>query len=164
MDATGNRQELLSLTTEIVASFAGNNPIATTDLPTLISAVFTALNNVGKDQVEEAPEAPVPAVPIKKSIRPDYIICLEDGKKLKMLKRHLATSYGMTPDQYRQRWGLPKDYPMVAPAYAAQRSSLAKQIGLGRKPELEPEPVPAKPAVPAAKPIRRAAGRKKKAA
>ena len=164
MDATGNRQELLSLTTEIVASFAGNNPIATTDLPTLISAVYTALSNVGKDQVEEAPEAPVPAVPIKKSIRPDYIICLEDGKKLKMLKRHLATSYGMTPDQYRQRWGLPKDYPMVAPAYAAQRSSLAKQIGLGRKPELEPEPVPAKPVAPAAKPVRRAAGRKKKAA
>jgi predicted transcriptional regulator len=162
MDATGNRQELLSLTTEIVASFAGNNPIATTDLPTLISAVFTALNNVGKDQVEEAPEAPVPAVPIKKSIRPDYIICLEDGKKLKMLKRHLATSYGLTPDQYRQRWGLPKDYPMVAPAYAAQRSDLAKQIGLGRKPA--PAPAAAKPAAAAAKPIRRAAGRKKKAA
>src|SRR3954447_17959890 len=162
MDATSNRQELLSLTTEIVASFAGNNAIATTDLPSLISVVFTALNNAGSDQAEEAPEAPVPAVPVKKSIRPDYIICLEDGKKLKMLKRHLATSYGLTPDQYRQRWGLPKDYPLVAPAYAAQRSALAKQIGLGRKPE--PAAAPAKPAAAAAKPIRRAAGRKKKKA
>ena len=90
MDATSNRQELLSLTTEIVASFAGNNAIATTDLPSLISVVFTALNNAGNDQAEEAPEAPVPAVPVKKSIRPDYIICLEDGKKLKMLKASSA--------------------------------------------------------------------------
>lgn len=132
MDATGNRQELLSLTTEIVASFAGNNPIATTDLPTLISAVFTALNNVGKDQVEEAPEAPVPAVPIKKSIRPDYIICLEDGKKLKMLKRYLRSTYNLSPDDYRKRWALPADYPMVAPSYAARRSEFAKKIGLGK--------------------------------
>lgn len=133
MDATGNRQELLSLTTEIVASFAGNNPIATTDLPTLISAVFTALNNVGKDQVEEAPEAPVPAVPIKKSIRPDYIICLEDGKKFKSLKRHLRTHYNLSPEEYREKWGLPADYPMVAPNYSATRSRLAKDNGLGRK-------------------------------
>ena len=162
MDAAINRQELLSLTTEIVASFAGNNAVATTDLPALISSVFAALRSAGEAQVEQAAEAPVPAVPIKKSVRPDFIICLEDGKKLKMLKRHLATSYGLTPDQYRQRWGLPKDYPMVAPAYAAQRSDLAKQIGLGRK--AVPAPPPAKSTPAATKPIRRAAGRKKKAA
>ena len=162
MDAAINRQELLSLTTEIVASFAGNNAVATTDLPALISSVFAALRSAGDAQVEQAAEAPVPAVPIKKSVGPDFIICLEDGKKLKMLKRHLATSYNMTPEQYRQRWGLAKDYPMVAPAYAAQRSALAKQIGLGRK--AVPAPPPAKPAPAAAKPIRRAAGRKKKAA
>ena len=165
MDVTSNRQELLSLTTEIVASFAGNNPVATNDLPALISSVFSTLRSVGVDQVELAPEAPVPAVPVKKSVRPEFIICLEDGKKLKMLKRHLATSYNLTPEQYRQRWGLSKDYPMVAPAYAAQRSALAKEIGLGRK--AAPAPTPAKAAATAAtgaRPIRRAAGRKKKVA
>ena len=161
MDAANNRQELLSLTTEIVASFAGNNPVATTDLPALISSVFTALRRAG-EAPEQVLEAPVPAVLIKKSVRPDFIICLEDGKKLKMLKRHLATSYNMTPDQYRQRWGLAKDYPMVAPAYAAQRSALAKQIGLGRK--AAPLPPPAKTAPAAAKPIGRATGRKKNVA
>ena len=104
-------------------------------------------------------EAPTPAVPIKKSIGTDYIICLEDGKKLKMLKRHLATRYNMTPDDYRRRWGLAADYPMVAPAYAAQRSALAKEIGLGRKPVVEvraPEPAPA-----AKGPRRKVVGRRK---
>ena len=163
MDAAINRQELLSLTTEIVASFAGNNAVATTDLPALISRVFAALRSAGDAQVEHAAEAPVPAVPIKKSVGTDFIICLEDGKKLKMLKRHLATSYKMTPDQYRQRWGLAKNYPMVAPAYAAQRSALAKQIGLGRK--AAPQPPPAKSAPAPAKPTpRRIGGRKRKAA
>ena len=159
-----SQNELLSLTTEIVASHLSNNTVAVSDIPQLIKLVFSTLATQGVEEEKEQPEELLPAVPIKKSVMPEYIICLEDGKKLKMLKRHLATSYGMTPDQYRQRWGLPKDYPMVAPAYAAQRSSLAKQIGLGRKPELEPEPVPAKPVAPAAKPVRRAAGRKKKAA
>ena len=152
MDAAINRQELLSLTTEIVASFAGNNAVATTDLPALISSVFAALRSAGEAQVEHAAEAPVPAVPIKKSVRPDFIICLEDGKKLKMLKRHLASRYNMTPEQYRQRWGLAKDYPMVAPAYAAQRSALAKQIGLGRKAVPAPPPAKSTPAASKADP------------
>ena len=159
MDATSSRQELLSLTTEIVSSFAGNNAVGMADLPALISSVFLALRSSGEEQAAPVAEAPVPAVPIKKSVQPGFIVCLEDGRKLKMLKRHLATRYNMTPDQYRQRWGLGKDYPMVAPAYAAQRSELAKQIGLGRK------AAPAVAAEPAkAKPMRRAAGRKKKAA
>ena len=127
-------QEILALTTEIVASFVGNNAVATSDLPTLIASVFQSLSAVGQAEPEKAAEAPTPAVPIKKSVQQDFIICLEDGKKLKMLKRHLATHYQMTPAEYRQRWGLAKDYPMVAPAYAAQRSALAKEIGLGRKP------------------------------
>ena len=158
MDDGNEHQGLLSLTTEIVASFAGNNAVAMNDLPALISSVFQALRAVGTVEVEKAPEAPAPAVPIKKSVTPEFIVCLEDGKKLKMLKRHLATRYDMTPDEYRRRWGLPDDYPMVAPAYAAQRSALAKSIGLGRKPAAarwhpsrgEPEPVPA-----AKKPTRR---------
>jgi predicted transcriptional regulator len=161
MEAEGNRQELLSLTTEIVASFAGNNAVAMTDLPALISSVFVALrSSAGEAQPETAPVGPVPAVPIKKSVRPDYIVCLEDGKKLKMLKRHLATHYNLTPAEYRARWGLAKNYPMVAPAYAAQRAALAKQIGPGRK----APPPPPRSAPAASKPIRRAGGRKKKAA
>ena len=123
MDAASDRQELLSLTTEIVASFAGNNTVAMTDLPALIASVFAALRSTGEAQVESAPEALVPAVSIKKSVTPDFIICLEDGKKLKTLKRHPATRYHLTPAEYRQRWGLAKDYPMVAPAYAARRSN-----------------------------------------
>jgi predicted transcriptional regulator len=124
--------ELLSLTTEIVAAHVSNNTVAVTDLPQLIEQVYKTLANVG---VEPAPavERPQPAVPIKKSVTPDYIICLEDGKKLKMLKRHLKTAYDMTPEEYRDRWQLPPDYPMVAPNYAKQRSKLAKQIGLGTR-------------------------------
>ncbi|UEM21185.1 MucR family transcriptional regulator [Skermanella mucosa] len=124
--------ELLSLTTEIVAAHVSNNTVAVTDLPQLIEQVYRTLANVG---VEPAPvvERPQPAVPIKKSVTPEYIICLEDGKKLKMLKRHLKTAYDMTPEEYRDRWQLPPDYPMVAPNYAKQRSRLAKQIGLGTR-------------------------------
>ena len=162
MDDANNRQELLSLTTEIVASFTGNNMLAVAELPALISSVYTALRSAGTDKLEPAAEAPVPAVPIKKSIRPEFLICLEDGKKLKMLKRHLATRYNMTPDQYRQRWGLPRDYPMVAPAYAAQRSALALQIGLGRK--AAPAPKKPEPTRTPPKPTRRAGGRRKKVA
>ena len=162
MDAASDRQELLSLTTEIVASFAGNNTVAMTDLPALIASVFAALRSTGEAQVESAPEALVPAVSIKKSVTPDFIICLEDGKKLKTLKRHLATRYHLTPAEYRQRWGLAKDYPMVAPAYAARRSEMAKQLGLGRKPA--PAPLPPKLAPTAAKPSPRRVGGRKKAA
>ena len=151
-------QEILALTTEIVASFVGNNAVATSDLPTLIASVFQSLRAVGQAEPEKAAEAPTPAVPIKKSVQQDFIICLEDGKKLKMLKRHLATHYQMTPAQYRQRWDLAKDYPMVAPAYAAQRSALAKEIGLGRKPGAK---APAAAPPPAAKASLRGGGRRK---
>ena len=127
-------QEHLALTTEIVASFVGNNAVAMSDLPALIASVFQALRATGQAEPETTAATPTPAVPIKKSVQHDFIVCLEDGKKLKMLKRHLATRYNMTPEDYRRRWGLARDYPMVAPAYATQRSQLAKQIGLGRKP------------------------------
>ena len=124
--------ELLSLTTTIVSAHVGNNSLAVSDLPPLITQVYRTLANVGVDE-QPQPERPQPAVPIKKSVTPDYIICLEDGKQLKMLKRHLKTAYNMTPEEYRDRWGLPPDYPMVAPNYAAQRSHLAKEIGLGTR-------------------------------
>ena len=152
-------QELLALTTEIVASFVGNNAVATSDLPTLIASVFQSLSAVGQAEPEKAAEAPTPAVPIKRSVQQDFIICLEDGKKLKMLKRHLATRYNMTPEDYRRRWGLAKDYPMVAPAYAAQRSALALQIGLGRKPAAKAPAAEPPPTAQAS--LRRVGGRRK---
>ena len=150
-------RDLLRLTTEIVASFVGGNTVAASDLPTLITSVVQALRLAGHAEPAREPDAPIPAVPIKKSVGRDHVICLEDGKKLKMLKRHLATRYQMTPAEYRQRWGLPKDYPMVAPAYAEARSQLAKSIGLGRPRKAEPSVA----APPAMDPIRRAAGRRK---
>jgi predicted transcriptional regulator len=119
------------MTTEIVAAHVGNNAVPLADLPQLIHDVYRTLSGIGT--APEAPERPRPAVPIKKSVTPDYIICLEDGKQLKMLKRHLTTAYNMTPEEYRERWGLPSDYPMVAPNYARHRSNLAKQIGLGTR-------------------------------
>jgi predicted transcriptional regulator len=125
--------EILGLTSEIVAAHVSNNTVATADLPQLIEQVYKTLAHVGKG-ADVAPEKPTPAVPIKRSITPDYIICLEDGKQLKMLKRHLKTAYDMSPEEYRERWGLPADYPMVAPNYAKQRSKLAKKIGLGTRP------------------------------
>ncbi|MBL8667594.1 MAG: MucR family transcriptional regulator [Rhodospirillales bacterium] len=121
--------EMLELTTEIVAAHVGNNPVAATELPGLIQSVYRTLMSVGSSPTVS--ERPKPAVPVKRSVFPDYIICLEDGKKLKMLKRHLKTAYDMTPEEYRERWGLPADYPMVAPSYAQHRSNLAKEIGLG---------------------------------
>ena len=124
------RQELLRLTSTIVGAHVANNPIAVTDVPGLIVIVHQTLATLGP--VEPAPK-PRPAVPIKQSVTPDYIICLEDGKKQKMLKRHLKTAHGMSPDKYRERWGLPRDYPMVAPNYSKTRSKLAIKIGLGRK-------------------------------
>ncbi len=122
--------ELLEYTTRIVAAHVASNPIAVTDVPGLIATVHQALAALGP---EEAAPRPEPVVPIKQSVKPEYIVCLDDGKKLKMLKRHLRTAYNMTPDDYRKRWGLPSDYPMVAPNYAKKRSELAKKIGLGSK-------------------------------
>ena len=126
-----NHSELLELTSEIVAAHVSNNTLAVNDLPQLIQDVYSTLATVGGKQVSS--ERPHPAVSIKKSVTADYIVCLEDGKKLKMLKRHLKTAYKMTPEEYRMRWNLPRDYPMVAPNYAKHRSDLAKEIGLGRK-------------------------------
>jgi predicted transcriptional regulator len=161
MDDDGNHQELLGLTAKIVASHAGSHKLATSELPALIGSVFEALRTAGAVAVEQPVEALVPAVPIRKSVTPEFLVCLEDGKRMKMLKRHLAARFNLTPAEYRQRWGLPDNYPMVAPGYAAQRSELAKSSGLGRRPadaEPEPEPEP-EPAAP--KPARRVAvGRK----
>ena len=128
-----SQNELLALTTEIVASHVSNNTVAVSDLPEVIQKVYGSLNTLSPNPEPQAPERPQPAVAVKKSVTPEYIICLEDGKKLKMLKRHLKTRYDMTPEEYRKRWGLPDDYPMVAPSYAQQRSDLAKKIGLGTK-------------------------------
>jgi predicted transcriptional regulator len=126
-----NQDELLSLTTEIVSSYVSNNSVPVAELGSLIGQVYTTLNGLNGTPVAEEVQLQ-PAVPIKKSIMPDFLVCLEDGKKLKMLKRHLMTRYNMSPDDYRERWGLPADYPMVAPNYANQRRDLAKKIGLGR--------------------------------
>ncbi len=123
----------MGLTAQIVSAHVSHNPVPAAELPGLIQEVFRTLAGVGNRPAPE-PERPQPAVPIKKSITPGYLICLEDGKKLKMLKRHLKTSYNLTPEQYRERWGLGSDYPMVAPDYAKHRSSLAKKIGLGTTP------------------------------
>ncbi len=132
MSQETDNAELLALTTDIVASHVANNSVNVADLPQLIQQVYGALSELGNPS--QAPAAkPKPAVNIKRSVTPDYIVCLEDGVKLKMLKRHLQTRYGMTPDEYRERWSLAADYPMVAPNYAAQRSALAKKIGLGTK-------------------------------
>jgi predicted transcriptional regulator len=132
MAETLPNSELLGLTAQIVSAHVSHNPVPAAELPGLIQEVFRTLAGVGNAPAA-APQRPQPAVPIKKSITPNYLICLEDGKKLKMLKRHLKTVYNMTPEQYRERWGLPPDYPMVAPEYAKQRSALAKKIGLGTK-------------------------------
>lgn len=140
--------ELVLNTTEIVKSYVSKNSVSMSDVPSLIGQVHTALMQLGSPVVEPELKAE-PAVPIKKSVTSEYLICLDDGKKFKSLKRHLA-QLGMTPDEYRVKWGLPRDYPMVAPAYAETRSALAKKIGLGRKLKVEvaPEPEPTAPAGP----------------
>jgi len=131
-EENGVTETLITLTADIVSAHVSNNSVAVSDLPSLIQNVHSALSGLG--QAAPAPEAkPEPAVSIRASVKPDYIVCLEDGKKLKMLKRHLMTHYQMTPEQYRAKWSLPADYPMVAPNYAEQRRSLAKKIGLGTK-------------------------------
>ncbi|MEL6264776.1 MAG: MucR family transcriptional regulator [Pseudomonadota bacterium] len=131
-EETIDHTELLSLTSEIVAAHVSHNPVPSAELPGLIESVFSTLSQLGTPQPEPEVELK-PAVPIKKSVTDDHIVCLEDGKKLKMLKRHLKTAYDMTPEEYRAKWSLPSDYPMVAPNYAAKRQELAKKIGLGRK-------------------------------
>ncbi len=144
---------ILKLTTDIVAAHVSHNHLTADALPELIKSVYASLVTVstGGAAASAAAERPSPAVPIKKSVFPNYIVCLEDGKHLKMLKRHLETSYNLTPEKYREKWDLPASYPMVAPNYAKQRSALAKQIGLGRKPEgaapvpvIEPGKAPAR--------------------
>jgi predicted transcriptional regulator len=124
--------QLLRMTADVVAAYVSNNSLPSAQLPDVIASVYGCLRGLEKAPGEAMGEALRPAVPVRKSITPDYLICLEDGKKLKMLKRHLRTTYKMTPDQYRAKWGLPSDYPMVAPNYAEQRSAFAKKIGLGR--------------------------------
>lgn len=139
---TDKNELLIELTADIVTAHVANNNVDVESVPALIQNVYGALAGLNTEAPSEAP--PEPAVPIRSSVKKDYIVCLEDGKKMKMLKRHLMTAYGMTPDDYRERWGLPADYPMVAPAYAEKRRELAKKIGLGRKPGEKPKKKAAK--------------------
>lgn len=136
-----DKPELLEMTADIVSAYVGNNTVSAETLPSLIASIHAALSGVSNGPVEVEPEPKEPAVPIRKSIAPDFLICLEDGRKFKSLKRHLRTKYDMSPEEYRAKWGLPKDYPMVAPNYAKARSELAKSMGLGqggRKPARTP--------------------------
>ena len=128
-----SREDILRMAVDIVAAYVSRSQVASAQIPEVINTVVGSLNHVRSIAGEAGGVAPKPKVPVRRSITPDFIICLEDGKKLKMLKRHLKTAYNMTPEQYRERWGLAADYPMVAPNYAAQRSALAKKIGLGTK-------------------------------
>ena len=127
-----DKPELLEMTADIVSAYVGNNTVSAETLPSLIASIHAALSGVSNGPVEAEPEPKEPAVPIRKSIAPDFLICLEDGRKFKSLKRHLRTKYDMSPEDYRAKWGLPKDYPMVAPNYAKARSELAKSMGLGQ--------------------------------
>ena len=147
---------LAELTAGIVAAYVSKNTIRVEDLPALISAVYLALKSAPSAGEEATPEPQQLAVPIKKSVTPDYIISLENGQKFKSLKRHLKNAYGMTPDEYRSKWGLPRDYPMVAPNYAKARSELAKNMGLGRKAAAAQKPALQQATAPAAAPKRRA--------
>ena len=143
MSETSYSTNFVELAADVVAAYVGNNTVAMAEIPSLIAQVHKALVATATGAVEKQVEAQVPAVSIKKSIHPDYIVCLEDGKKFKSLKRHLRTKYDLSPEDYRAKWGLPADYPMVAPNYAAARSELAKSMGLGqqrRKAVAAPEP------------------------
>src|SRR5690625_897716 len=137
-DKLPTRDELLAYTTEVVSAHLGNNAVSAADVPSLILAVHEAFAEVSEKGPVEEPK-PVPAVPIRRSVQPDHLVCLEDGKKLKTLRRHLLTSHGLTPEEYRHKWGLGPDYPMVAPSYTQHRSELAKKIGLGRRARTEAE-------------------------
>jgi predicted transcriptional regulator len=130
---TIDQNAVLRMAVDIVSAYVGNNTVAPDQVPNVISSVFTSLSSLDGSEGNRNTEPLKPAISIKRSINPDYIVCLEDGKKLKMLKRHLRAAYNMTPDEYRKKWNLPTDYPMVAPNYASQRSEFAKKIGLGRK-------------------------------
>jgi predicted transcriptional regulator len=154
-----DHKTLLGLTVQIVSAHVQKNQVPAGGLPALIEQVYAALNSAGASPAPIAAEKPQPFVPAKRSVFPDYIICLEDGRKLKTLKRHLRSTFGMTPEQYREKWQLPPDYPMVAPNYAEHRSKLAKALGLGRKPaedddEAEPEAVAAPPPAPEPRELR----------
>lgn len=129
-----SRDEILRMAVDVVAAYLSNNQLPAGQIPEVINTVFRSLSSLDGTSAEVVQEPMKPAVPIRRSVTPDYLVCLEDGKKLKMLKRHLRTTYNMTPEEYRAKWNLPPDYPMVAPNYAKQRSDFAKQIGLGRKP------------------------------
>ena len=133
MGEQSSNSELIELAGEIVSAYVGNNPVPAQELPTLIAEVHRALRSAHEGSNQAEPEPPKPAVNPKKSVFPDYIICLEDGKKFKSLKRHLTTHFDLSPEEYREKWGLPTDYPMVAPSYAAARSKLAKKMGLGQQ-------------------------------
>src|SRR3954470_96116 len=149
MSELQNTPNTVELAADIVSAFVSNNSVPATELPALIGSVHEALNRGASGSTEQPKEEPKePAVPIKKSVQPDYIACLEDGKRFKSLKRHLRTVYNLTPDQYRAKWGLRHDYPMGAPNYAATRSALAKSTGLGARRRMPPEPQPA-PKAPA---------------
>src|SRR5215211_1953816 len=154
-----NPPNYIELAADIVSAFVSNNSVPVAELPALIGSVHDALTKVASGSTQQPAEEPkAPAVPIKKSVQPDYIVCLDDGKRFKSLKRHLRTTYNLTPDQYRAKWGLAHDYPMVAPNYAAARSELAKQMGLGaRRRRIEPAQAEPKAAAPVK-------GRRKKAA
>ncbi|XSG81238.1 MAG: MucR family transcriptional regulator [Methyloligella sp. ZOD6] len=133
MEDNLEKNELVELAAEIVSAYVSNNTVVASELPNVIGSVFDALNQAASNATQPAREELKPAVPVKKSVTPDYIICLEDGKKFKSLKRHLRTHYDLSPEEYREKWGLPHDYPMVAPNYAAARSALAKRMGLGQR-------------------------------
>jgi predicted transcriptional regulator len=133
MEEHTTNNELVELTADIVSAYVSNNTVVANDLPSLINDTFDALSKASARASEPVREELKPSVPVKKSVTPDYIICLEDGKKFKSLKRHLRTHYGLSPEEYREKWGLPHDYPMVAPNYAAARSALAKKMGLGQR-------------------------------
>ena len=133
IDGDAGRPDYIGLTADIVSAYVSNNSVAAADIPALIAQVHGALSRVSNGAADVVSETPKPAVSLKRSVTPEYIVCLEDGKKFKSLKRHLRTQYNMTPEQYREKWSLPPDYPMVAPNYAAARSELAKQMGLGQQ-------------------------------
>jgi predicted transcriptional regulator len=141
MTEDNNNSQLIELTADLISAYVSNNPVPVSELPALINQVHQSLSGLSTGTVAVKEEARTPAVSIKKSITPDYLICLEDGKRFKSLKRHIGVHFNLTPDQYREKWNLPLDYPMVAPAYAAARSELAKKMGLGRKPAPVVEPV-----------------------
>jgi len=130
--STHKSEEVLKLASQIIAAYVSNNPVPVADLPGMIKSIHATLGGLGSGSSTESMTSQKPAVPVKRSITPEYIVCLEDGKKLKMLKRYLRSNYKLSPEEYRAKWGLPADYPMVAPNYSAQRSDFAKKIGLGR--------------------------------